>query len=285
MRRSIIAISTMFSVLMAMPIWAKENSFAQKDASGHLLAYLTEGEDLPQKLDQSYFGLPNTGLIMSVHQNEGQIKLRFEAEGELTYEAPVALSLDPKAKVSAWPMFVKLNGLTPEQGYAYLLGVVVERSAGYSGGGASERWLHLLRVDNPGAEAVRAREVLTLPLTADKLIRACFSEQDEKTRQDVCHDHYEFEAFLRLDEKHQGDWPAFVYQTQANAQPDPKALSGKTSGQSLATEDLARKGDLACSFQSQVQFNPMSRRYEMASPGPDCSDYFVPTTERLYSQK
>src|SRR5690606_20736233 len=102
-------------------------------------------EDLDPKMDQSHFGLPNTGLIMSVQQEGDAVKLRFEAEGELPSEVSVALALGATDKVGAWPMFIKLNGSTQEKGYAYLLGVVVEHKAGYSGGGASDHWLHLLR--------------------------------------------------------------------------------------------------------------------------------------------
>jgi hypothetical protein len=140
--------------------------------------------------------------------------------------------------------------------------------------------LHLFRVDNPGSDHGRARQVLTLPLAADKLIRACFTEQDEAARQGLCHDSYKFEASLRLDTGHRGDWPVLVYQSRAAAQPGPLAWPGQMPDRPLTAEELEEKEDFACGFQRKLRFNPMSRRYEMESPGPDCSDYFLSTTDR-----
>lgn len=284
MRKSILAMGAVVVAMLSTSAHAKQNSFAQKDASEHLLAYMTEGEDLPEKRGQSFFGLPNTGIVYSVGQApDGQVRMRFEGQGERTRDIPLPLTAGPSDKVGAWPMFLQLNAQTPERGHVFLLGVVIKRSKGYSGGGASEHWLHLFRVDNPASDHGRARQVLTLPLGGDKLIRACFNERDEAARQGVCHDSYKFEAFLRLDEGHRGDWPVLIYQSRATARPGPLARPGTMPDRPLTIEELAEKEDPACSFQRKLRFNPMSRRYEMESPGPDCGDYFLPRPDQAVS--
>ena len=283
MRKSIIAVSVMLSMLTAASgNAAQENSFAQKDAAGHLFAYLNNGDEAPQKEPGTYLGMPNTGLYVAVKQKADQVLLRFEAQGELPSEVPIALNLGDNDKASVWPMFVRRNGFTPEQGYAFLLGVVVQHQEGYSGGSADDHWLHLFSVDNPGSPKLRANEVLSVPLGGDKLVRGCFSEQDEAKRKGVCHDTFAYEASLRLDEANNSDWPVFVYQSEASVQPGMLTEVASVPERELTADELANKTDASCSFQRKLSFNAMSHRYEMDTPVPDCGRYFAVSKDSLY---
>lgn len=265
------------AISAATTLHAQQNSFAQTDISEHLFAHMTEESDGRGTEERSYYGLPNTGIVYSVGGGAGgQIHMRFEGEGELTRELPLPLMAGPDDKISAWPMFIKLHALTPERGHIFLLGVGIERSEGYSGGGAREHWLHLFRVDNPASDHGRAREVLTLPLGGDKLIRACFSEADEAARQGVCHDSYAFEASLSLDESNRGEWPVLVYSSLAMVHPGVLVEAGSNPDRPLTTEELAQKEDRRCSLERELRFDPITRRYEMDRPAPDCSSYFLP---------
>ncbi|MGE4323306.1 MAG: I78 family peptidase inhibitor [Sphingobium sp.] len=265
------------AMLLATPAYAKANSFAQKDGADHLLAFLTEAEDLKEAPRQGAFGMPNTGLVYSVQREpSGQMRMRFEGQGERTYHIPLSLPAGPRDKVSAWPLYVQLHAQTAEGGHIFLLGVVRTGRQAYSGGGATDSWLHLFRVENPGSDQGRAREVLVLPLAGDKVIRACFNARDETARRGACHDGYKYEAFLRLDERNRTAWPVLIYQSKASASLGPLARPGTMPDRPLTREKLAEKEDLTCTFRRTLRFNPMSRRYEMESPGPDCTDYFLP---------
>lgn len=242
MRKTIAAAAAILTILSGTPVYAKQNSFAQMDKLGHLLAYMTEGEDLPEKREPSVFGLPNTNIVYSVRQGtDGQVRLRFESTGKQTHEVAIALTTLASTKVSAWPMYVQLKGYGAKRSDRFLLGVVVEGREAYFSSSATEHRLHLLRVDNPGSEHVEATEVLMLPIAADKMIRACFSEQDRTARQGVCHDSYKFEAFLRLDPGARSEWPQFVYQSQAKIQPGFLASQRQSPERALTTEELAEK--------------------------------------------
>ena len=283
MRKTITAAGAMLSILLAVSVQAKENSFAQKDKAGHLLAYMTEGEDLPGKPGSAFFGIPDTGLIVSVvRDDKDRASLRFEAQGEITREIPLDLSVQKKDKLKPWPMYVRWEGETWEGGYALLLGVVSQGSKYFSGGEANDSWLHLFRVDNPGSDAGRARQVLMLPLAAAKNVRACFSEQDEAARQGICHDSYKFEAALTLDTANDTAWPTFIYQSGASAQPGLLTTVAELPKRTLTEAELAEKQDATCSLKRTVQFNPLSRHYEMEGSGPDCDNYFVPSLDTVF---
>lgn len=278
MSRLIAVIGIVLAASSAAPLQAKQVSLAQTDAAEHLLVLMTPEQVMSETESGSYFGLPDTGVVDSVWQEPGgQVHMRFEVQGEPTRELPLPLAVDPTDKISAWPKF---HAQTPERGHIFLLGVVIGRSEGYSGGGASVNWLYLFRVDNPASDHSRAREVLALPLEGDRLIRACFNERDEAARQGICHDSYAYEAKLRLDEEHRGEWPVLIYRSKAVAHPGLLVSAGSIPDRPLATEEFTQREDRECSFQRKLRFNPITRRYEMDAPAPDAGTISCPAPTR-----
>lgn len=276
MRQSIVLAAVLIFPLFAGSARAAPNSFAEKDRSGHLFAHLTDGEDLPTPRDQTVFGIPNTSILYTVlHDGDGTVRMRFENAGQ-THDITLPIDIGADDKVSAWPMFISLPDEEAGETYSWLLGIQQQRSQGYSGGGASDQWVHLFRVDNPGADDGRARPVLSLPLAADKLIRACFSETDQASRRNVCHDSYKFEALLHIDTSHRGDWPVLLYQSHAVAQPGLLTTQRQLPDRALTAEEAAEAQDSACSVSRSIRYNSFSLRYEMDAPAPDCGDYFLP---------
>jgi len=260
---------------------AAPNSFAEKDQAGHLLAYMTQGEDLPVPREQSIFGIPDTPILYSVlRDGDGPVRMRFESEGQPAHEISLPLGVHADDTISAWPMFIRIAEADAGESSSYLLGVMQRRQQGYSGGGANEHRVHLFRVDYPRNSDTRARPVLSLPLAADKLIRACFSENDEARRGNACHDSYKFEALLHLDTGQNSDWPVLLYHSQARVAPG--VLAGLLASQrqlpdrALTAAEVEERTDPHCSLQRSIRYNSFSLRYEMETPAPDCSDFFVP---------
>ncbi|MFC4254425.1 hypothetical protein GRI97_03240 [Altererythrobacter xixiisoli] len=274
MRKSFLAAAAFSLALFASAAQAAPSSFAEKDQSGHLFAHLTQGEDLPTPRDGGVFGIPNTPILYSVlRDGEGPVRMRFEIEGQ-AHEIALPIEIGAQDELSAWPMFISLPQ-AGQEAQSWLLGVQLQRRRGYSGGGASDNWLHLFRVDNPATDHGEARPVLSLPLAADKLIRACFSEADQVPRQNVCHDSYKFEALLHLDTSHRGDWPVLLYQSHAVAQPGLLAKQRQLPDRVLTAEEAAEAQDAACSVNRSLRYDPQSLRYEIDMPGADCGDYFL----------
>lgn len=174
--------------------------------------------------------------------------------------------------VTLWPRILRLAG---DQG-AIVVGAEVNATASYSGGGGSASELRLYEI---GGDRTTAHDhaVLSVPLTGSLLIRACFSEKDQRHRLDACHDEYEFSATLRLNRAVKSGFPQLVYQTLATSFPG-KVSRDKDSleGPPLRKRDLVTVVDTQCTYKRIFHFEDKPGVYTPDQPLPDCDNYTVP---------
>ena len=137
------------------------------------------------------------------------------------------------------------------------------------------RWLKLYSLDNEYGSPILGDELLSVPISASKMIRACFSERDYKRRRNACHDEYNFDATLEVSPVSAPGWPTLRYVARADGFPGGASLDRDSSTDPpLKERDLERRADPACSFTRTAVYNPLTARYEFNSPSPDCSDYW-----------
>ncbi len=165
-------------------------------------------------------------------------------------------------------------GLVPAE---VLIGIRSLETTPYSGGGAQAVRLHLLRLRRDLGSPRLAGEVLDVPLESSVLIRACFSEKDMRNRAGACHDEYRSGATITLVQSDAGDMPVLDYAVIAESFPGGVSRGADSlQGGRLHKRDLVWKRDEVCSFTQRFTYDPTTRRYAPASPGPDCSDFDVP---------
>ena len=218
--------------------------------------------------------------ISDAAEGKGERSLRAFAPGEgeaATVSVPLPFGADGK-ELSLWPNLIAL----PQAGDSgegaaleYLVGVVAEERAIYSGGGGSGGRLHLLRF-GMAPHAAGAAEVLDVVWDSSLTIRACFSEKDMKDRLGACHDEYDYKAVLTAAPADGGELPALTYRAIATAYPLTSRRSEDNSGQVLKKSDLAAWRDPECSYTRTLHYNSATARYEMDRAAPDCSAYTTP---------
>jgi uncharacterized protein len=174
--------------------------------------------------------------------------------------------------VTLWPRVLRLA----DDNGAILVGVEVNFSTAYSGGGGSASELRLFEVGRDRS-TFHAHEVLSVPIAGSLLIRACFTEQDMRHRLGACHDEYEFNAMLGLDQAVKSGFPRLVYQTRATSFPG-KVSRDKDSldGPPLHKRDLVTAVDQQCTYKRIFHFEANPGAYMPDHPLPDCSNYTVP---------
>lgn len=190
---------------------------------------------------------------------------------------PLPYGADGKA-LSLWPNLIPVptaNEGGGQPSLEYLVGVIEEERAMYSGGGGSGGRLHLLRlgIAPHGAGLV---EVLDVVWDSSLTIRACFSEKDMKDRLEACHDEYGFKGKLTVAPGDGGELPSLTYRSFATAYPLTSRRTEDNSGQKLRKSDLAQWNDPECSYTRTLRYNPATSRYEMDRAAPDCSVYTTP---------
>jgi hypothetical protein len=183
--------------------------------------------------------------------------------------------------IAVWDRAIRLPKSSDPSADArsYLVGLIVERSAFYSGGSASSARLHLHRLTIATGTATLGPELVSLPWTSATSIRACFSAEDDKRRRGVCHDEYAYDATLTLApaDDRSSDLPQLAYGTRATAYPrTARRDEDSTAAKPLTGDDLTRWVDPDCSFTRTLRFNPATQRYEMDRPASACPDYMVP---------
>lgn len=224
---------------------------------------LCVGLEVPQAAcaDEGCGGGPLDGATLSL--------LRPSEPSGLVLAAFALSTLSLADGVSAlepWAQLIRFDG-------GLLAGVRAHASAMYSGGGAHATTLHLIAF-LPGQQAF---EVLQVPLNADKLIRACFSEKDFKQRAGVCHDQYDFEAHLTTARGTQAGMPVLVYRSKATTFPGGISLSRDSlAAPPLRHRDIVRQVDPECSYQRTYRWDAKARTYVPNRAEPDCSDYTSP---------
>lgn len=206
--------------------------------------------------------------------------ISFPASGDPGKESLLlpALSGEPQ-ELRLWPHLIAVTGgdtSGPNQGLEYLVGVIAEERAMYSGGGGSGGRLHLMRFAMAPHAIGLGSEVLDVPWDSSLMIRACFSEQDMEDRLGACHDEYDYKASLVAAADDDGELPALIYRSVATAYPRTSRRSEDNSAKSLKKSDLTDWQDETCSYERLLRYNPATARYEMDRPVPDCSDYTTP---------
>ena len=155
-----------------------------------------------------------------------------------------------------------------------LAGVETRLSTSYSGGGGSATALRLFKMTKDGVSS--GAPVLTIPVQASLLIRACFSEADLETRAEACHDEYGFKGKVGI-EAATHRMPRITYSTQAWAFPRGASRDSDSATRGpLVPADLVREPDDKCSFSRRFEFDEATGVYQPDRPLPDCTAYTVP---------
>lgn len=182
-----------------------------------------------------------------------------------------ALDKTEDENLGLWPRAIRLAG----PGEAVMIGVEHRTSTSYSGGGGGATTLELIRLaaSAPGA----ARTVLSIPLSASLLIRACFDEKDQYRRRGACHDEYSFGTDVNLAPRTPDGTPRLVITTEATTFPAGSSRDGdSTTRGRLSPRDLVRARDPRCSYRRVMTLDPATGLYAPDTPLPDCEAYTVP---------
>lgn len=184
---------------------------------------------------------------------------------QTSYRLTGMLPRNEEPQFELWPMLIYFEG-------GILAGVETSVQAMYSGGGGSAITLHLIAF-LPGQPPF---EVLDVPEKASVMIRACFSERDEKKRAGACHDEYIFDATIAPAGTSDG-MPVLRYRSKATSFPGHVSRSKDSlAGRPLRKRDIVTVIDSKCSYQRWYRFDPKARSYIPDVPPPDCSDYTEP---------
>lgn len=177
-------------------------------------------------------------------------------------------AFSPEQRAGVWPAIVR-QGRNDE---SVLIGLTFAESAMYSGGGADFTRVTLYRA-TPGSTATPA--VLTAPLSSNITIRACFDEDDVRTRREACVDEYTFGAALSLDAENASGPARLVLSTSATSYPGARSRDrDATTEAPLQESDLQAASDPTCSYRRVLTFN--GERYAYDTPPPDCANYLEP---------
>jgi hypothetical protein len=283
-----IAYAVLSALLLASSLpAAAEVAPVQHDAAGNRLeALLLQGEPGSEEPERyctadgqwCVRALPATGedqpAVLEVAERVGDA-----AEPQMRH-VPIEVVDDGDLRV--WPFIVRL---APGAGQAVadpqvaalqnvLVGGLVEARAMYSGGGASASTLQLARIRHLDEGIQVDADVLSVALSANKMIRACFSERDFDQRAGACHDEYSFDAELALatDGQHM---PVLRYRTEASNYPAGVSPQRDSLAKGrLRKKDLRTEQDAECSYTRTFRFT--SGAYQPDQPLPECSGYTEP---------
>lgn len=167
-------------------------------------------------------------------------------------------------EITIWPHLIR------EASGAMLIGVESLGRTGFSGGGASQTDLVLLRLESASAEPV---EVLTVQIGYSSMIRACFTEQDYRSR-GACHDEYVLAGTVSLAPTAAGGRPQLTLATRSRS--FPRGARREEERRRIPRRDLVWEADPACSYRRTFAFNAASGHYEPDTPLPECVTYQLP---------
>jgi hypothetical protein len=166
-----------------------------------------------------------------------------------------------------WPHFIRVG----RDDTSAIIGIVSVDRQMYSGGGASARRVSLFEVASGEAPQVLAG----IPIGAEAMIRACFSQEHTAARQDACHDEYDFTGTITLDPDVTEGPPRLILTTEATSFPGQRTRdSDSTTEAPLQQSDLVRWRDNACSYRRVATREGSS--YVWDAPLPPCADYLEP---------
>ncbi|HYD72340.1 MAG TPA: hypothetical protein VEF55_04335 [Candidatus Binatia bacterium] len=167
--------------------------------------------------------------------------------------------------LDAWPNIIRnADG-------SVIVGLIRTQSQMYSGGGGEGSELRLYTI--AGDEAADAG---ALPYHGSLMIRACFGEEDQRTRREACHDQYDFETRISLNEAASSGPAQILLETAATTYPGQLARNeDSTERPPLRASDLVTWVDPACSYR-RTYIRGADGRYGPDEPLPDCSQYLEP---------
>lgn len=178
---------------------------------------------------------------------------------------PLPVGLDAESEVyQIWPRIIH------EASGAMLIGVERYRRAGFSGGGASETTLLLLRVTGDG----EPEQVLSVQSGYTAMIRACFTAREYRSR-GVCHDEYILAGTLDLAPRAANGRPALSLVVNARSFPRG-ARQDSAERPVVPRRDRVWEADPACSYRRTFAFDAATGRYAPDSPIPECDTYRLP---------
>lgn len=153
---------------------------------------------------------------------------------------------------------------------AMLVGVERYRRAGFSGGGASETTLLLIRVTGDG----EPEQVLSVQNGYTAMVRACFTPQEYR-RRGVCHDEYSLTGTLALAPRSFGGRPALSLAVSSRSFPRG-ARDDSSERARVPPADRIWEADPACSYRRTFAFDAATGRYAPDTPIPECDTYRLP---------
>jgi hypothetical protein len=182
-----------------------------------------------------------------------------------------------------WPIIIRQPTLRIDDlklNETISIGIELGQSTGYSGGGAQSTSLNLYQlgpnIDGNMPDPGNFGIILDVPLSGNKLIRACFSESDYKKRRGMCHDEYDFDATLKLGKTMPDGAPQIIYQSSAITRPGSSRLSEDNTLRQLSVADLKPHKDPICSYHRIYTYDGEFGSYFTPKQIPDCADYMVP---------
>jgi hypothetical protein len=172
-------------------------------------------------------------------------------------------------EAEVWPHIIRVG----RDDASALIGLVAIDRQMYSGGGASARFMTLFEVA-PGQEAEQL--LGGIPIAAEALVRACFTEEHAAQRQDACHDEYDFNGTISLDPAVSEGPPRLILTTEATSFPGQRTRATDSTAQAaLNPDDLTRWRDPVCSY-SRWASRGADGGYVWNEPLPPCADYLEP---------
>jgi hypothetical protein len=167
-----------------------------------------------------------------------------------------------------WPHVIRVG----RDDASAIIGIVSVDRQLYSGGSASARRVSLYEVA-PGEEAQQV--LVGVPISAEAMVRACFTEEHAAARQDACHDEYDFTGAITLDPAVAQGAPRLILTTVATSFPGQRTrASDSTTEAPLERSDLVIWRDDTCSYRRVATREGAS--YVWDAPLPACADYLEP---------
>lgn len=280
------ALHATWMALLLVPLGAAAAAADQHDAAGNRLEALQLQTGAAQNEVERYCTTDGHWCLQALASAGEDQPAALEVAERVPGEAEprlrhVAIDTGDEGDLRVWPYIVRMapgigadQPLTdPQQATLQnvLVGGLVEVRTMYSGGGASASTLQLARIRHLDEGVQVDDNILHLPLDANAMIRACFSEDDFKQRAGACHDEYGFEATLTLIAEGQG-MPVLRYQTVATDFPAGVSRQRDSLAMGrLKKKDLRTVQDPTCSYTRVFRFS--NGAYQPENPLPECSDY------------
>ncbi|WP_143752312.1 lysozyme inhibitor LprI family protein [Burkholderia sp. SRS-W-2-2016] len=246
-------------------------------AGNRLEALVTEAPQIPPGTEEKRCTVDKRLCVRIVHDgDDSRASIQIDSAGASLSTYRFLLSDIPddsrNINVTLWPRLLRLA----DGSGSVVVGVRVNFSTSYSGGGGSASELRLFEIRRDGS-SVHEREVLSIPIEGSLMIRACFTARDERRRLGACHDEYRYTTVLGIDHTVKSGFPRLLYATRATSFPG-KVSRGKDSleGPPLRRRDLITALDKKCTYKRIFDFDRSAGVYIPDRPLPDCGDYTVP---------